>query len=478
MAKHPHPNPSIQVTTSIGGTVVVTSDAVLATMDRLSTVASHLHACATDLRRAMDRSDLEPSVVNAAPYAAGEAHGMLEDALRVLTDAHRHAEGVRSGMERALQSYARTEHGVQTVLHTAAESVAWDLGFEARFLAIPFAIMFWPLIVGGIETGLAPRAGSALKSLLAKNPALLNNPRTVAAIREIASDIDGIETGLLAPIPLRALPGNRSKTSGVQAAAGGIIDAANVFGWFRETPVSVRKTSEFDTGTAPTSLVERSKSFPSANNDPNGEQIRIDRYDVPGKGVRYDVYIGGTASWDPTTTTQPFDLTSDVQGVAGRSAASVRAVERALAKAGVTADTPVVLNGYSQGGLVASMVAASGKYKVEGVVTFGAPSGQVRMPADIPVLTVRNSEDIVPPLGGYDTNDHAVIVQRSVFSHGGPPPGDPVAAHRLSYYQQTAAAVDGVHSSEVRSILDKLNSFGSGAIEVQSTMWLATRTKP
>jgi hypothetical protein len=51
-----------------------------------------------------------------------------------------------------------------------------------------------------------------------------------------------------------------------------------------------------------------------------------------------------------------------------------------------------------------------------------------------------------------------------------------VPAHRLSYYQETAAVVDRAQSSEVRSILDPLNSFGAGAQHVDSTLWVATRT--
>jgi hypothetical protein len=143
--------------------------------------------------------------------------------------------------------------------------------------------------------------------------------------------------------------------------------------------------------------------------------------------------------------------------------------------AGVTADSPVVLNGFSQGGLLASQVAASKAFNVHGVVTFGAPSGQVEIPTSIPVLTVRNAEDLVPATSGYDVNQHAVIVERPVFATGPVPSDWAVPAHQLSYYQQTAAVVDNAGSPEVRGVLDPLNSFGAGATRVDSTLWVATR---
>jgi pimeloyl-ACP methyl ester carboxylesterase len=170
-------------------------------------------------------------------------------------------------------------------------------------------------------------------------------------------------------------------------------------------------------------------------------------------------------------------LASDLSGVGQKSTASYQAVLQAMHQAGITADSPVVVNGYSQGGLLASMVAASGHYNVQGVVTFGAPSSQVHIPADVPVLTVRNTEDLVPATSGYDVNPNAVVVERPVFAHQPVPSDWAVPAHRLSYYQETAAAVDAAKSSQVRTVLDPLNQFGAGANRVDSTLWVATRTR-
>jgi hypothetical protein len=109
------------------------------------------------------------------------------------------------------------------------------------------------------------------------------------------------------------------------------------------------------------------------------------------------------------------------------------------------------------------------------VVTFGAPSAQVELPASTPVLTVRNAEDLVPATSGYDVNPNAVVVERPVFATSPVPSDWAVPAHRLSYYQETAAVVDQASSSEVRGVLDPLNRFGAGASRVDSTLWVATR---
>jgi pimeloyl-ACP methyl ester carboxylesterase len=119
----------------------------------------------------------------------------------------------------------------------------------------------------------------------------------------------------------------------------------------------------------------------------------------------------------------------------------------------------VVLTGYSQGGLVAATIAASGQYNVSNLVTFGAPAGLVEIPPDIPVLNVRHSDDIVPALGGYDRSSHALVVERELFA-GVPVPYEEVfPAHQLGNYRATAALIDDAQSPQVRSALAALDAF-------------------
>jgi hypothetical protein len=473
---NPNPNPPLKVLTGSGGRLVVASDALLAEVDSLGRLSDQLRLSAGDLLGIMDRTDSAPSVANDLPIAAVDARRVMEAALRELMAAQARASAIREGLRRSIETYARAEQTAGTALHLISEQFAWGLGNIARFASLPLGIVALQWLAAGLAFGVSPsELGSKVQAALRAHGRVLTNPITVAVIRETAADVDGFSAGLLGVPILIADTLEAKGVTGVPTSAAEVVAAGHLAGLLEETPVTVQQKSSFEFGVPAQSLVDRASSFPDPHSDPNGEQIRIDRYIEPGQPDRFDVYVSGTVTFDPKATTQPFDFTSDMAGVANQSPGSLRAVEQAMAQAGVTSSSPVVLNGYSQGGLVASLVAASGNYNVKGVVTFGAPSSQVHIPATIPVLTVRNSEDLVPATSGYDVNPNAVVVQRPVFAHAPVPSDWAVPAHRLSYYQETAAVVDKAQSSQVRSILDPLNSFGSGAQRVDSTLWVATR---
>jgi hypothetical protein len=262
---------------------------------------------------------------------------------------------------------------------------------------------------------------------------------------------------------------------GLPTSAAAIVAIANRFGLLEESGVTVQRTSVSSLAAPPQTLAARMARIPDPSTAGGDSRIRIDRYSTPGQPDSFDVYIAGTADFGLKAEGEPFDMTSNIVGEAQGSPGSYRAVLEAMQQAGVTSASPVMLTGYSQGGLIASLVAASGDYDVKGLVTFGSPSGQVPIPATVPTLTVRHAEDIVPATGGYDVNPQAVVVERSLFDDQPIPPGDAVPAHGRAYYAQTAALVDQAQSTEVRGKLDLLDAFGSGANATQSTLWLAKR---
>jgi pimeloyl-ACP methyl ester carboxylesterase len=476
-----HGEATLGVTFATGnGQVVVASDALLTQLDALGGLSEVLRLAAGQLVSLLDRSNVVGSIALDVPPAALDARRVSAAALQHLWIAGQLAGNIRDSLVRSLQRYSSAEHSAAAFVHAVDEQVAWAAGQLARTLGVPLAILgVGEVLADCVMTGIPPtQLGTRAQNFLKAYPRILTNPFTVAEIREAAADADGFGAGF-AGVPLGVADTlEAAGVIGVPTSAATVVAVGNEVGLLKETPVTVRKTSSFEYGAPPTTLAARAHSFPDAHDDPNGEQIRIDRYVTPGQPDRFDVYVTGTVTFDPKTSTQPFDFTSDLTGVANESPASLRAVEAAMAKAGVTPTSPVVLNGYSQGGLVASLAAASGKYNVKGVVTFGAPSDQVRIPASIPVLSVRNAEDLVPATSGYDTNPHAVVVERSVFDHRAVPSEWAVPAHRLSYYQQTAAEVDRSDSSEVRGVLDPLDAFGAGAHRVDSTLWVADRQAP
>lgn len=479
MPDHPKPGPQLQVLTGRGGHLVFASDRLLAQVDDLGATSEKLRLSAGQLLALLDRSDVHPSIASGVPLAAGEAHRMMEAALRELIAAHTRAMSIRHGLQSSIEAYTLAERLATGALHAVGEQVAWALGTEIRILAVPLAAFALEGIGVTLLIGRSPQnIGNLVQIAIREHERILTNPVTVDLIREMAADADGFSAGLLGLPPTVATALEGARVTGATTAASQVIGAGNLGGLLEETPVTVRKTSSFEFGSPARSIADRAKSFPDAHADPNGEQIRIDRYVVPGQPDRFDVYVSGTVTFDPKAGHQPFDFTSDMSGVAGLSPGSVRAVEQAMTAAGVTPSSPVVLNGYSQGGLVAAMVAGSGNYNVKGVVTFGAPSGQVTIPASVPVLTIRHSEDLVPATSGYDVDSNQVVVQRAAFADSPVPSDWAVPAHTLDYYQQTAALVDDARSSQVRSVIDPINSFSSGVQHVDSTLWVATRTGP
>jgi hypothetical protein len=469
--------PTLTTTAMYNGRVIVASDALLRQLAALGGLARSVRLAAGALLGVLGSLEPASSLAYPVPPAALEARRLTRAAAVALLTVQDRAEQLSAGVVSCLTQYSQTERVAGALAHRVEQEVGWLVGAGARLFGVP--LVLWGatgLLTGVALTGRSPAAlATGLQDYLKVHGRILTNPGTVAIIRELASDANGVGAGFALVPPALADVLDSARITGVRSSADGVVAVGRGVGLFEPSGVVVRKTSSFEFGAAPTSLVARSGSFPEPQDDPNGEQIRIDRYIAPGKPDRFDVFIAGTVTFDPKTNSQPFDFTSDMNGVGGHPSASYQAVVEAMKQAGVTSRSPVVLNGYSQGGLLASQVAASQAFNVQGVVTFGAPSAQVAIPASIPVLTVRNAEDLVPATSGYDVNPNAVVVERPVFAANPVPSDWAVPAHRLSYYQETAAVVDQSSSPEVRGVLDPLNRFGEGATRVDSTLWVATR---
>jgi hypothetical protein len=76
--------PSVTVTTNLGGTVVVTTDALLTQLDSLTTLAGQLRRCASDLVEVLQRREPRYSIAYDLPPAALEARRLSSAAERVL----------------------------------------------------------------------------------------------------------------------------------------------------------------------------------------------------------------------------------------------------------------------------------------------------------------------------------------------------------------------------------------------------------
>ncbi|MET0989908.1 MAG: hypothetical protein ABWY54_04610, partial [Glaciihabitans sp.] len=464
---------------------------------------------ATELvARAHVRLGAASLVALGAPSTATAADGLTAEALMALQSASRDSEQVATMLRSAMALYGFAE----TVNEQLGRALAARLGYAAGLLTPLLLITALPalgtttaaLILAGMTQGLTAReAWHQLLGRIRQHNGVLNDPLAVLLVRAAMGNSDDILGGVLRiPPEIVALLGEEGAgLTGLGTTAALVTLLARNAGTLRETGVAVTRTS-IGGSTAPRSLAERANRIPApapvaaaagpgeradrhtrrgapapapapfpvpvpapvrapagATATGTRDQVRIDRYSTPGLPDRFEVYIAGTVDFTAASTEEPWDMTSNVTGIAGLPAGSTAAVKDAMAQAGVTPTTPVVLTGYSQGGLVASVLAASGQYTVTNVVTFGAPAGLVEIPPDIPVLSVRHSDDIVPALGGYDASSHALVVERELFAGVAVPDDEVFPAHRLDNYRATAALIDDAQSPQVRSALADLDAF-------------------
>jgi hypothetical protein len=277
----------------------------------------------------------------------------------------------------------------------------------------------------------------------------------------VTSIDDAVLGGAGVPSWLVALPGlDLSPDGGVAAGAITVAALGSMLGMFRETPVAVDRVVTQPLAAPPAGVRERLDRIPEVN------QVRIEKYEADGMPPRYTVYVGPTETFSPYAVDEPWDSTSNTYGVAGLSAGSFRAVELAMADAGIRSGDEVVLTGFSQGGLVATMVAASGDWNVVGLETHGAPAGNIPLPSGIAGMAIRNTDDLVPALAGPQLEHDLLQVERRAFREGVEIPTEEGApAHQRSGYEGTASAVDDADSDVVRDQIGILDAFATDYLD-------------
>ncbi|MEO5920751.1 MAG: hypothetical protein ABIQ01_06370 [Pseudolysinimonas sp.] len=441
-----------------GSAVVVATDALIAQTERLERLHLALGADAV----ALDRVD-----GLGVGALAGAQHGPATAASRrsaVQLDAARAA--VRSAADVALRTGADLRQAISAYSATEDEQRA-----NAQRLGSLFGILWGPairvLLIAGLPAVLLARAAGlgaddmpldGLKQWLLAHPELITDPAFVEGVRAGVMSIDDT-VGSVAGLP----PGATAELAaaygftGVEAGAALTLVGGRTFGLFRETPVSVVRIATTAGDSAPSGSVERLSRVPE------GDQVRIERYDAPGLPPRYVVYVGPTETFSPIAAGEPWDLTSNVAGVAGLEPGSLRATELAMHDAGIRAGDEVQFVGFSQGGLVATRLAADELWNTTGLETYGAPAGGIVLPSGLDGMAIRNSDDFIPALAGPQLDHHLLQVERRAFAPGSPiPTAEPAPAHQREAYVATATAVDAATSDAVRQQIAAMDGFTSG----------------
>lgn len=416
-----------------------------------------------------------------ADVSALAAERAIATALAALAELERGAGSTARALRLAAEGYGLAERASEAASRRAAATLGYAAGFflpVLAFLAVPVATnVMLPVLLGA---AVSPGGLDALRAAASRwfddHRGVLMNPAVVDAIRHSVSSSDDVAAGAvrLPPWVANLLGDAGLGVTGVASSAVAISVVGSRFGIFAETPVRVTATSTTTGRTAPSSLAERVDRIPRPEGA-TGEQIIIDRIESPGRTDRFEVYLAGTVDFTPVARDEVFDMTSNMAGVGELPSGSYRAVEQALADAGVTASSSVVFTGHSQGGLIATALAASGDYATAGVVTIGAPSGHLEVPSHIPVIAIEHTDDLVPALAGVRTDHAAILVERRAYEPGQVLPESPLAAHERAPYRETAAMADRASDARLAEAVRAIARNTEGAERVTTTTYYAER---
>lgn len=447
-----------------GGGSLVATDVLLAEAVTLRA----LQAAAGGWLERLERIRLLDSEPVPAPQWSGSDVGMsVFAAERAIHEVGRRSGALADALVCAAEGYGRAERSAEFLGGLGGVWLGYLVGRVAPFLALAAVpaltagAVGW--FLGSLLTGSRPGAApEAAARWLADNPRALTNPILPAALRVLVSSVDDAAAGVSAlPFPVSfALGDQGAGLLGVTTSAAGVLALARPLGLLRETGVTVGRVGRPAPARPPTGFAELAARIPAAT--AGGAQVRVERYGPAGSAA-WVVYLGGTAEWSPGVTAEPWDLSSNVAAVAEEGAGSYRAVMAAMREAGVRPADPVVQVGHSQGGLVASQVAASGEFNTVLIATFGAPNGQVEVPAGLAAVAVEHADDIVPALGGIGARaEDRLIVRREVFATEPVPVDRALPAHALTAYRETARLMDASPEPRLREFRSALGTVLGG----------------
>ena len=431
---------------------------------------------------------LDTLVSESTMLAADTHHGVLaelqiERAIDELTRTAAICRSLTTALRTSAANYGRAEQAAERGWLWLTDLIGYGAGSLAR-LTLPAWLGPALLTAGGLAVGnaaakalgLDDEAGQLWQGIgLGANP-LYTNETAVDGLRSVSMGADDFMAGFAGvPLPVQqALGDSGLGLLGLAAAAGMLRGASATFGRPETAPI-VRADRTEEVAAPPATITDLAERIPRTD-DNGGRQITVEQYTMPDGSTRAVVLLAGTAEFT-IGSDEPWDMGGNFSAVAGAGSSATMAIDEALRQAGVDAATPIQLVGFSQGGAQAAVVAMSGDYNVQSVVTFGAPTGQLSIPESIPVLAVRHPDDLVASgAGGNELHAPNVFeVRNTAFATQPVPTDKPAPAHQFDSYLTTAALMDDDASPELRGAIDDVLAFTAGATEGTSTSYLAVR---
>ena len=450
-----------------GGSTLVATDAMLVDVESLRIIHFAVGGIVSRLHVA---AGLGPSVEE------------LERATVAAREAQERAGSLESALNTAMEQYADAEARARQFVTNGA-AVAGFLGgalfgtwLKVAFgpIGAPAVLLAFPWLVRAM-TDSGEGIGPDDVVMPDEINRLLANPLTVEALRVAVGSADEAIYGFGGVPALNQAILAAAGITGVQSSAILVATWGATAGLFRETPVDVTRTRTSPADVAP-GFEGQLAAVPDTATAPGGAQLRIDKLTSASGDVSFQIFVGGTTDFNPLPTDDGFDMTSGIAEAADLPSGALRGVKEAMRQAGITADTPITMTGYSLGGAIAAHLAASGDYNVSAVVTVGAPAGNVQLPADVHAVILENIEDFVPALGGPQSNTEALIVRHRAFeSPDDIPAGLAVPGHRMTYYSDAAAELDDSENRRAVEARHRLDAFSAGAESRVSTYYRVDR---
>ena len=464
------------LTISGGGSIAVGTEELFAAVARLRAVEDELAAHLRDL------AGIERLVTSGqlntihAPAAATVAERAMDDAARLLARAHAHSGLLGTALTRSADAYGLAERASTSLAEAAAARIAYALGFALPVIA---GELLPVIVVLGLAIGIGYHFASEqerknVAGWLKKHLPVLSDPGFVSFVRLTVNSVDDFVGGAFHAPPGVGAALTATGLAGVASSAGVIVGVGSSVGLLTETAVTTSRVSTTAGGTLPTGWESRADRVPHST-AANAPQVRIDRYSMPGSEDRFEVYVSGTKDFALGHDSEPWDMTSNMNGIAGGDPASVRAVEDAMKQAGITESSPVLFTGHSQGGLVTAIIAGSGDYNTKGLYTLGAPAGQASVPTEVPWIAVQHTNDIVPALSGDFAHSDPVLVERQLSSEQLATIDKYFPSHQLGAYESTAKVLDTSTEPRVLTVDAAFNAFTRGATPVESSTWVSVR---
>ena len=461
-----------------GGSIAVATSELFDDAQRLGELRALLSDCHRQLvsiDRLVGVSQLNTLVSSSTALAAERA---MDDAAAALARAGPSAERLHVALIASADAYGVGERVAERLAQEVAARFGTMLGMFLPVIALemlPMALGIGAGVALGISSLPAEKRSALFRALpdwLQSNSVILTDPKVVQLVRLTVMSADDFGGGLLHLPPglVHSLGDEGLGVVGLATSSSVVVGIASMRGSLVESAVSVTQSGP------PVSVLRAENYSDRAARVPQGTaQVRIDRYSQVGGPDRFEVYIGGTRDFSLKPGVEPWDMTSNMNAVAGREAGSYRAVTAAMAGAGITPSSPVMFTGYSQGGLIAAELAASGDFETRGLFTLGAPAAQVEVPTSIPWVALEHTDDIVPAVGGSWASADPVLVRRQLFDGSPVSTEEMLPAHQLAGYRETAALVDASHETRVVSALAAFDSFSDGTTSVDSTLYHGVR---